>query len=485
MMGQIYASASRVIVWLGQSHPVADSAFTYMTALAEARRNAQAPPDERTIKQGLRDVLAILASPWFHRTWVIQEAALGRRVSFSYGNHEIDLDIFEKFVWAIWTVVPFWDIYDDEKDPPVLGLYSVTRTLQIRRRYHQDGAVALEVLLEAAFFVGVTDRRDSVFAFMGICDGETRALMPKPDYRIVVDGHDPEYQDSVDAVFMDLSTSLLCSGRSLDILALAGICRPRPAGFPSWAIYVRYRDDVNAPFACCEPAGWDAGGHLQCKPTLGPSKRLQVTGRVLDEVHHLSEPFDVFEDLSKHKQRLHTVLNSWQRTRCSSRDDHQNQLALDLVLGLDIQDGIAGPEVVTQFKEYLTWLERQTNSIDSKVDDGSGVGTSHDDATNQYHQHFLTQTGGWLVFFTKGGHLGIGTSVIEKGDVVAIIPGCRLPLVLRKTPETGESTVLNMGNAGGSYPGTWVVVGWCYLRDMMRAKGDLGTDIKDVVFILE
>ncbi|KAJ1324354.1 HET domain-containing protein [Microdochium nivale] len=504
LMGRIYSSAQQVIAWLGKSSQHSKAAYTFMRFVSSTNLSHNDLWDilpESAIDCGFRDVLATLSNPWFHRTWVIQEAALCRTVQLMCGPDAIDLATFQACVYLIWSCVPIWDIYVEE-DAELRGLYSVTRTLQIRSYYQARGHVPLELLLESAFFVGATDRRDSVYGFPGICSDQVRALLPKPDYSVPVEHGEPRYEKSVEQVFREASLALLCQGHSLDVLALAGISRARPDGFPSWAVYIQHGEDVNAPFYSVDPACWNAGGPVAARPVMTTlPNRIAVVGRALDEVARVFEPFDAPEDLNRHHKLVSSMIDAWSQTRCSSREEHLARLAGDLVLGLDSRDVIIGDEVIDWFKEYLVWLEEQTSRLeDPDLDvvasgsDGESKENSHP-PTHDYHQHLTTQIGGWVVFITCTGHVGIGPPAISEGDLVAIVPGCRLPLVFRDkehaetvaalptaaTPPTEEAA---LHGRNGYASKTWLLVGWCYVRDLMRSKGALDGLSSDIVFEL-
>ncbi|KAK4124589.1 HET-domain-containing protein, partial [Parathielavia appendiculata] len=68
-MAQVYASASRVIVWLGPSYD--DSGYVMDVIAAES-------VSEYTTPRFMAAVLSMLACPWFTRTWIVQEIVLPR-----------------------------------------------------------------------------------------------------------------------------------------------------------------------------------------------------------------------------------------------------------------------------------------------------------------------------------------------------------------------------------------------------------------------
>ncbi|KAJ1333112.1 HET domain-containing protein [Microdochium nivale] len=494
MMGRIYSSASDVIVWLGKPTPDADAAFHFMNSVALASQASSGAAweqlvtlDATVVQEGLRATLATLAYSWFHRTWVIQEVALGQAVTFVCGSHMIDLATFMDCIWAIPDYLPIWDLYEHDDDPAVLGLYSAERTLGIRHIYQAEGAVPLELLLQAALFVGATDQRDLVHGFRGICGAEARAWLPEPDYKISVHNGDPAYHESVDFVFRETSAGLLCNSELLDALALSGVSRPRRAGFPTWGVYVQRGDESNTPISWGNwEWKWDAGGPLQTRPTRVSTSQIRIHGKVLDQIKHLCEAFDHCEDTSQQNRLITTILDSWQRTRCASRQEHLKQLASDLVLGRDEGSRDPYPELFDQFNEYISWLGRDRPSpVSTKMDMSDG---------SKYHQLLTTKVGGWKVFFTRTGHVGIGPPAAEDDDTVVIVPGCRYPLILRKRVQSTrvsqssvslEGPLSVLANSNKTEACSWIVVGWCYLRGLMRAKGSIEGNVLETEFVLE
>lgn len=126
MMGRIYQSADRVLVWLGSCDPERSKGVPGLEALA------QIPPDERPpcYKQKLRDqskpiknsqseiagipleavtktAVDITTRQWFKRIWVLQEFLLARQVVFYYGYHQISLKtLLVTFNWTYNAIDP-------------------------------------------------------------------------------------------------------------------------------------------------------------------------------------------------------------------------------------------------------------------------------------------------------------------------------------------------------------------------------------------
>jgi hypothetical protein len=70
-------------------------------------------------------------------------------------------------------------------------------------------------------------------------------------------------------------------------------------------------------------------------------------------------------------------------------------------------------------------------------------------------------------FVTKKGHLGLGLDHVEPGDAVAVLIGCQVPFVLRKS-------------VGGRYK----IVGEAYVDGIMDGEGVVGREIVGVLELI-
>ncbi|KAK0617728.1 heterokaryon incompatibility protein-domain-containing protein [Immersiella caudata] len=85
LMATIYASANRVVVWLGEASKDADGAFQVLCESATKEQTSPSTP---------QPVLALLKRPWFRRIWVLQEVAVARQVLIKCGPDELDGLVF-------------------------------------------------------------------------------------------------------------------------------------------------------------------------------------------------------------------------------------------------------------------------------------------------------------------------------------------------------------------------------------------------------
>jgi hypothetical protein len=95
-MGEIFAEAAKVHVWLGlETRFIAEVVFTYLRrtviinrAMDESKRTPQEyfGKSQRYLDESLQQLLLL---PWFQRRWVLQEVALALDVTFHCGDQRL------------------------------------------------------------------------------------------------------------------------------------------------------------------------------------------------------------------------------------------------------------------------------------------------------------------------------------------------------------------------------------------------------------
>ncbi|KAM7198930.1 Heterokaryon incompatibility protein (HET) domain containing protein [Naviculisporaceae sp. PSN 640] len=230
MMGEIYSSASRVVVWLGNRDPhptflwihANQKIVDFLTAVCEGKRD-QMPTREALQTIGLgslhewQDVWKEYArfyeqNRYFKRLWIIQETALARELVVFCGTHTLDWSrlVVRGRGWAAGSAMRQLHIFRSDHHPHG-GLdpcYHGTRADFIpgRKDYSSIGYIDEGMLkysgalgkidhLRVAHFIWVlysfaryscTDKRDHVFAALAFCwpffKAEGVALPMTPDY---------------------------------------------------------------------------------------------------------------------------------------------------------------------------------------------------------------------------------------------------------------------------------------------------------------
>lgn len=184
-------------------------------------------------------------------------------------------------------------------------------------------------------------------------------------------------------------------------------------------------------------------------PQVIPGDRLQVQVHLFDVVDIIYPIFD-FRTVAGQKEAINAVLALRRRNPADISDKNWiEHLAWSMIFGLDIDDQPAGWEYVEYFEEWLHWLRSSTNEDNlAKV--------NH----NKYHNTVGTRVGGWKAFMTEQGYFGTCAPEVEVGDEIYIVPGCRLPLILRPAPEGSGARPLSEK----------VLVSWCFVNCLMHRE---------------
>lgn len=449
LMGKVYSCANRVLLWLGETNGQARAAFQFMRLMGEHEHS-----DDHTFQRllgrsarpkPLRAMLSLLARPWFHRVWVIQEIAVNREVTVACGVDQVPFDSFRDSVHAIWK---FYDVSSLGHGLRLYGFWNVTRVIEIREKFLSEGPVSYEDLLETAYHVNATDNRDMVFAFWGIGDHERP--VPAPNYSI-----------TVEEVYIQTAEALLCHGTSLDALALAGISMQQQAtSLPTWVFDMR-NHSLTEPLVSCYHGGWDAGGRSR-----EPARKCTPNRLLLDVVclGVVDADCPVFQSWSVLNQQaaLRSILALRHRVPGDISEEAWLELLWpSLIFDIDVDDEPVGPEYRGYFDEWLAWL-LSSDSDDDLVQIQK----------NKYYRTMTPRVDDWKAFLTRRGTLCIGPPEVQIGDVLCIAPGCRLPLILRPN----QLSKMSGGQA------VYSLVSWCYAQGIMHGEARTpGKDLTNIV----
>jgi hypothetical protein len=164
-MKQIYAGASQVLVYAGESSP-------YVDLLLDQVGNTQQEPN-CTINSVDMDLAmeSLLYRTWFHRVWVLQEVIVAKLVVFIVGERSIDFSLLSLQRLSELGVRPMM------KDGLMPGIY--------RWVTHQSSGSNLLYALHIGRNCRASDARDKVFGLLGLLDGDIDEPL-RPDYGLTV-----------------------------------------------------------------------------------------------------------------------------------------------------------------------------------------------------------------------------------------------------------------------------------------------------------
>ncbi len=217
-MGLIYSRARRVLVWLGEDVEDTRGAIgsikqldSYFKALYRKRRITNLLPAFGTWTSVLSDafpsskvptdfdwgpVLHLLERPWFLRTWIIQEAVLGRRAMVISGTDAVDWKTFER-VWqgiglyqTSTAIIPEYNKkYNINEAIKTLTVAREERNaIFLKRWFSRKEFTKMMDLLNESLDFQCSDKRDKVFGLLGIAtDTGSEDEEIRPDYKSTVE----------------------------------------------------------------------------------------------------------------------------------------------------------------------------------------------------------------------------------------------------------------------------------------------------------
>ncbi|KAF8862839.1 HET-domain-containing protein [Acephala macrosclerotiorum] len=289
-MGDIYKYSQKTISWLGpDERGQAESACNCMTKISSQREN-----DHKAHFKTLRlsrkrrqhnwraSIAPFLASPYWRRTWIIQELSLSNAVWFWWGKHSITLEVLSACIKRL------FEEYSAFRD--LSGLPEIKCILRIRELTEEvrvSGAKSSKLSLHKALCLSslsvTSEPLDKIFAVLGLChDGPD--LVPHPNYN-----------QTLDNLLRDLTIATLIHYRNrkgrMDSICVGNPKLERRPELQSWVI--DWASTWQSQGANQLVYGqYKACGSSFSKPKLSPDRlTLSIPGYVFDTIQSLSETY--------------------------------------------------------------------------------------------------------------------------------------------------------------------------------------------------
>ena len=237
-MADIYRTASRVLVWLGeesedsgllqelvpriiQSAPVEQiiqQRYIYGSSNKRLSKEAQDSHRYPVTRKELNAIVALRSRPWFHRIWVIQEVALAKKATVYCGDWSLSLASLHQASRTISGLRVFEKLFLNSQSNPRLFASPLTDTVSDVLKNEE---LPLLKLLTRHHRAGASDIRDIVFALTSIA---TDAGHIEVDYR----------KTAVD-VFLDATLGIMKQDQTLNVLSQVGSRqKPSNSDLPTW-----------------------------------------------------------------------------------------------------------------------------------------------------------------------------------------------------------------------------------------------------------
>lgn len=226
VMKYIFSSARMTVVWLGASESRVLAYSGLVDMLAQARRkisvSSQVFPMDPRDRQRLMSIggvppkenyeieLALLVdllnSPWFTRSWVIQEAILSKQVILRQGNFEIT---FEDLASAFMLIYELGWMQPSSKQTLAV-LCQLLAIAGGRKGAQANEFMPLLDLLCSFRSARTTDPRDKIYSVLGMTSHKADSAMIT-------------YARDVGDVYRQWTLSMIAADQNLDVLSTVGV----------------------------------------------------------------------------------------------------------------------------------------------------------------------------------------------------------------------------------------------------------------------
>ncbi|KAF2094038.1 hypothetical protein NA57DRAFT_25350, partial [Rhizodiscina lignyota] len=406
IMDRIFASASGVIVDLGEATPGSRLLFEEL-ADADADADQTREPTGKFIRQWpneeiIQELEYLYQRPWFSRIWVVQEAVVNPTVTVMCGTDQSSLAALEScnMGYHHGTRVTL------KEDPPVLRLF---------HEYNSIGG--LWNILLATRKLYASDPRDRVFALLSLLESNS-------DIRhILID-----YTQSPEVIFTRVA-KLLLSHTGLWLLAAArhGHTLHMPSWVPDWsqnyycdiwglnlqkAVENEFSEEAEASRTDQRDASCTKHTSHESTPKMsgyglwpvGNHDALKVKGVRFGTIRSQSAAFSFFS-FDDAEQAFLELLNIF----------HCRHSRIFVP-----PDLLAGEYGSLDFKSDL-------HRIASSLEPG-------DRFHSETIANFRTTMDNCRIFVTEHGEIGIAPQNSQEGDIVCIVRGAYSPCILRQIP---------------------------------------------------
>ncbi|KAJ6261547.1 hypothetical protein Dda_4217 [Drechslerella dactyloides] len=469
-MGQLYSTADKVVVWIGNEKPEDKRALAILNRLQGQSLKGKVPSiytDEIT------QLESFLTREWFTRMWVIQELVLSSEVVIWCGNLETTWDNFMQGIVECEKILSRHTKGADDNQVEnaafLKGSYRA-HALHRTRNLYQKGELFNFLKLRKMFFHNRSSRpRDKLFSLLHLAYDIKGGDKPfHPDY------------DSPDDHVLSRFVKWLAKRTSIPhLLYWAGAAKS--AGFCSWMpnlVTDKGPDNYTYPETISEwettKSSFSAGTLLRVNERDVVANRDKISLKPMPTIKTTVVLFDVIQECSRLEifpkfMYFHRVLECFRRyiekldSYPTGDDNWQEEVLVKTLIG-DAPGPlkIASLPYFDQPKQQSEWpagFEKEVLAI--KPNQGAHVYSSLSPESQKLLTDFWATSATFLRKFpcptaclTGKGFVGVVPEA-NVGDKIMIMRDAKVPFVVRKT-----------GNADNSY----TLIGEAYIHGLMYYK---------------
>lgn len=483
LMAEIYSLTTQNLIWLGddkhgkvkKSISAIQAVLQDMFAETAGGRNLQETlygPNKDRIKMSNKpmsvrvDFSAILQffdSPWFTRLWILQEASLPRLSVCFRSDIQIPLRDVLRVAYWIYHKWPFIGAPGQEIPN---GIRCAMKTFHYTDEdcgwcFTDKGIVqeisAMEVFDDHIYGFSATDPRDHVYGKLGLLRRFVGFLEMPTDLT-------PDYTIPFQEVFRRAVRFIIAKDNDFNILTYVrrGNDGPHELKMPSWVPrwHVNWDTRTDAtPIRSIYSADKELQMMMRKVSFSDDPAVLRVMGISVGTIVRTTiiPPRKVFNDLGfpAYQTSIGTLCDVASTYEPQNRDTFSKVVSHTLIGGDDSCGGWVDKDRSAQlckaFMYYLLDLRRLPDTLPEIPDTASARAKE----ASTYYEAFYQFASNRRGFITNTRNFGLGPSLTEPGDVVAILFGCQYPCVLRPIDILRD---------------TYEFIGNCFISEIMQGE---------------
>lgn len=442
-MLEIYKSALRVIVWLGEGDPDSDKAMVFMSTHSESlsspesyskvqmefSKSMQYKDEWLALAQG------ILLRPWWSRVWIVQEVAVAKHLIVLCGNHAVSWDHliqFEYFANQYHAPEVAQALRSTDKNS-VRSAQQAAMIGSIRGNWQSGKSLMLHQLILELRLFNSTCEVDKLYAYLGLCvDADAEYL--NPDYS------QPTWQ-----VYAQYTKHIIVQQKKLDFIC-AGNNMKATKGLPSWVPdFHKANDEIPNPLkglgSLMEDVLYNASAKTPMSVVFSDDLRtLRATGLVVGSITALAPYWDPHLSTPDFFEKFSSAIAAWIEFILKEGASFNSKFGFDKA-SLALSKTLTADRLldskyrVTRLPPGEGALEVGSRGVPQEFEPQSDP-IGRDRLYQQHVRHWLE---GALMYrclaILESGHIGLLPQIAGVGDLVCILFGCDTPVVLRPHEE--------------------------------------------------
>ncbi|KAH8725744.1 hypothetical protein GQ44DRAFT_202306 [Phaeosphaeriaceae sp. PMI808] len=466
-MGRIYSDAKTVLVWLGPEQDGSDEVLgilhhmgTYLrydSYTQTVRSPDQCPESEKHwadlsvplpyYNGELDAVLALLMRPYFTRVWIRQEVGLASHAIIHCGPQMLEWETFRSCV-AWLSYKPY---YASAVSAGKLRHIQDHIRLVDRLCKWKPGIIRYASLRFYLADAQCTDPRDKIFATLALLRSDEQQL-----------GILPDYSQGTEQVYTEVARRALIRHKSLNILETCAMsCRilDIPSWTPDWSVPMQHFGTLQSPWSAC---GW-----ISSMISTQDGNSLYTTGVKIAQVQATIQcrTDDIHdEDKTRRDAIVLKILRKLQPTH-DQLLDHSMTLYqwAERFCSTSLKGFYADDFHPPHMRSKK--IEEHTRALETIWSSTKTFECSEElDALKYISFEWWPWIQGLWFFKCTNGYSGATASAgVQEGDLIAVLLGCRYPVILRETTHLGLKKL-----------GAWDVVSTASVAGLMMGEAIYG-----------